>query len=67
MHRALQLEEGEAVYSVLGDRAFVPPFGVGGAGPAAPVRVARIRDGRTVEFDTPGKVTGHPSRRATAC
>ena len=24
MHRALRLEEGEAVYSVLGDRAFVP-------------------------------------------
>ena len=32
MHRALRLEEDEAVYSVLGDRAFVPPFGVGGAG-----------------------------------
>ena len=51
---------GEAVYSVLGDRAFVPPFGVDGAGPAGPVRVAKVHDGRTVEFDTPGKVTGHP-------
>ena len=60
MHRALRLEEGEAVYSVLGDRAFVPPFGVEGAGPAGPVRVAKVREGRTVEFDTPGKVTGHP-------
>ena len=60
MHRALRLEEGEAVYSVLGDRAFVPPFGVGGAGPAGPVRVAKVCDDRTVEFDTPGKVTGHP-------
>ena len=60
MHRALRLEEGEAVYSVLGDRAFVPPFGVDGAGPAGPVRVAKAVDGRTEEFDTPGKVTGHP-------
>ena len=60
MHRALRLEEGEAVYSVLGDRAFIPPFGVDGAGPAGPVRVAKVHDGRTVEFDTPGKVTGHP-------
>ena len=60
MYRALRIEEGEAVYSVLGDRAFIPPFGVGGAGPAWPVRVAKVREDRTVEFDTPGKVTGHP-------
>ena len=60
MYRALRLEEGEAVYSVLGDRAFIPPFGVDGAGPARPVRVAKVREDRTVEFDTPGKVTGHP-------
>ena len=60
MHRALRLEEGEAVYSVLGDRAVVPPYGVDGAGPAGPVRVAKVHEGRTVEFDTPGKVTGHP-------
>ena len=60
MHRALRLEEGEAVYSVLGDRAFVPPFGVDGAGPAGAVRVAKVCDGHTVEFETPGKVTGHP-------
>ena len=59
MHRAIRLDEGEAVYSVLGDRACIPPFGVAGAGPAAPVRVAKIHNGMTFEFDTPGKVTGH--------
>ncbi|HEX9584598.1 MAG TPA: hydantoinase B/oxoprolinase family protein [Gammaproteobacteria bacterium] len=60
MHRALRIEEGEAVYSVLGDRAVIPPFGIGGGGPAGRVRVAMVRGGQTVEFATPGKVTGHP-------
>ena len=60
MHRAIRLDEGEAVYSVLGDRACIPPFGIGGAGPAAAVRVAKVHGDSTDEFDTPGKVTGHP-------
>jgi len=51
MHRALRLEEGEAVYSVLGDRAFIPPFGVDGAGPAGPVRVAKVTGHPIVEGD----------------
>ena len=54
-----RLEAGEAVYSVLGDRACIPPFGVGGAGPASPVRVARLSAGEEFAFATPGKVTGH--------
>jgi N-methylhydantoinase B len=62
MRRDVKLLYGEAQYSVLADRAVIPPFGVGGAGPAAPVRVAMVRDGQEIEFATPGKVTGHPMR-----
>jgi N-methylhydantoinase B len=60
IRRELRLLEGEARYSVLSDRAVVPPFGVGGAGVAAAVKVSVQRDGREIEFATPGKVTGHP-------
>jgi N-methylhydantoinase B len=60
IRRELRVVDGEARYSVLSDRAVVPPFGVGGAGHAAPVKVSLQRDGREVEFATPGKVTGHP-------
>ena len=56
--RAIRLLDGEARYSVLSDRAVIPPFGVGGAGPAAPVRVSVVRDGVDADFATPGKVTG---------
>jgi N-methylhydantoinase B len=59
LRRALRLVHGEARYSVLSDRAVLPPFGVGGAGPAAPVRVSVVRAGVEREFATPGKVTGH--------
>jgi len=58
LHRELRLLEGEARYSVLSDRAVLPPFGVAGAGPAAPVKVSLRRDGAEVDFATPGKVTG---------
>jgi N-methylhydantoinase B len=60
LRREIRLLEGEARYSVLSDRAVLPPFGVGGAGPAATVKVSLRRDGVEVEFATPGKVTGHP-------
>jgi N-methylhydantoinase B len=58
LRRELRLLEGESRYSVLSDRAVLPPFGVAGAGPAAPVKVSLRRDGAEVEFATPGKVTG---------
>ena len=58
LRRELRLLEGEARYSVLSDRAVLPPFGVAGAGAAAPVKVSLRRDGVEVEFATPGKVTG---------
>ncbi|MGH7314232.1 MAG: hydantoinase B/oxoprolinase family protein, partial [Candidatus Rokuibacteriota bacterium] len=56
--RALRLLDGEARYSVLSDRAVIPPFGVGGAGPAAPVQVTMVRAHGVVALPTPGKVTG---------
>jgi N-methylhydantoinase B len=59
MSRELRLLDGEARYSVLADRAVVPPFGVGGGGAAAPVRVSIVRDGTEHPFPTPGKVTNH--------
>jgi len=58
LRRELRLLEGESRYSVLSDRAVLPPFGVAGAGPAAPVKVSLRRDGTEVNFATPGKVTG---------
>jgi N-methylhydantoinase B len=60
LRREVRLLESQARYSVLSDRAVVPPFGVGGAGPGAAVRVTALRDGLEVTFPTPGKVTGHP-------
>jgi N-methylhydantoinase B len=59
MRRELRLLAGEGRYSALSDRAAIPPFGVGGAGPAAPVKVSVIRNGMEREVSTPGKVTGH--------
>lgn len=57
MRREIRLLQGEARYSVLGDRAVIPPFGVGGAHSGAQARVSVVRDGREQEFPTPGKVT----------
>jgi N-methylhydantoinase B len=59
MSRELRLLDGEARYSVLADRAVIPPFGVGGGSAAAPVRVSIVRDGEERPFPTPGKVTNH--------
>ncbi len=59
MRREVRLLYGEGRYSVLSDRAVIPPFGVGGAGPAAPVKVSVVRDGVGLEFPTPGKVSGY--------
>jgi N-methylhydantoinase B len=58
--REVRLLYGEGRYSALSDRAVIPPFGVGGARAAAAVKVSIRRDGREVEFTTPGKVTGYP-------
>jgi N-methylhydantoinase B len=49
----------EAVYSVLSDRAVIPPFGILGGASAAPVRVSIRSDSEDVPLGTPGKATGH--------
>lgn len=60
MRREIRVTGDEAVYSVLSDRAVVPPYGVRGGGAAAPVAVS-IRPA-DVHHDqplvTPGKATG---------
>ena len=54
LHRAVRLAEAEGTYSVLSDRAVIPPFGVLGGAPAARVCVSINGKG----LDTPGKATG---------
>jgi len=54
LRREVRLAESEGTYSVLSDRAVIPPFGVGGGAAAAPVSVSI--NGKSL--DTPGKATG---------
>jgi N-methylhydantoinase B len=58
MRRSLRLVGPEATYSVLGDGAVVPAFGVLGAGSGVPVSSHVERQGRMLPFATPGKVSG---------
>jgi len=58
MRREVRLAAGEGTYSVLSDRAVIPPFGVGGGAAAAAVRVSIRRNGPEEELATPGKATG---------
>ena len=63
LHREVRVLGEEGSYSVLSDRAAIPPFGVGGGASAHPYRVAVRRNGAENVFPTPGKVTGHPVRK----
>ena len=63
LHREIRVLGEEGSYSVLSDRASIPPFGVGGGASSRPYRVAIRRNGSENVFPTPGKVTGHPVRR----
>jgi N-methylhydantoinase B len=63
MCREVRLLDSEASYSLLSDRAVIPPYGVLGGGPARTYHVTVQRGAETVEFPTPGKVTGYPLRR----
>ena len=63
LHREIRLTGDEAVYSVLSDRAVVPPFGVGGGASAAPVSVSIRSNGHDEHLATPGKATGVRLRR----
>jgi len=63
MRRELRLVEEEASYSVLSDRAVLPPYGMGGGYSSAQVKASFMREGREREFPTPGKVSGFRLRR----
>ena len=58
MRRELRLLGDEATYSVLSDRAVIPPFGVCGGASAAPFSVSIREGGNEVALATPGKATG---------
>ena len=60
MQRRIRLTCAEARYSLLSDGAMVPAFGVLGGSSGLPVAswVEQV-DGKTHDFDTPGKVGGH--------
>jgi N-methylhydantoinase B len=49
---------GEGTYSVLSDRAVIPPFGILGGASAAQVEVSIRRSSTEVQLATPGKATG---------
>ena len=63
MVRQIRVMDEEASYSVLSDRAVLPPWGVHGGASGAPYHLSIVRGADTLVFDTPGKVTGHPVYR----
>ncbi len=63
LRREVRLLDDEASYSVLSDRAVIPPYGMFGGGSGKQYHLSIRRDGKEVDFDTPGKVTGHPITR----
>ena len=62
MRRQVRLLGTEASYSVLSDRAVIPPYGVLGGSSGMPYLLSIIREGEEGFLDTPGKVTGYPIR-----
>jgi N-methylhydantoinase B len=60
MQRALRALVPGGRYSLLSDGALLPAFGVLGGRSGVPVGAWVNRHGTIEEFDTPGKVAGHP-------
>jgi N-methylhydantoinase B len=60
MQRALRVLTSGARYSLLSDGAVVPAFGVLGGLSGVPVGSWIDRNGAIEDFDTPGKIAGHP-------
>jgi N-methylhydantoinase B len=58
MQRGIRLLAPVATYSVLADGAVLPAYGILGGGSGIPVGSHVIRDGRALQFPTPGKVGG---------
>jgi N-methylhydantoinase B len=63
MIRRIRLLDQEGQYSVLSDRAVIPPWGVLQGGSGKPYALSLERAGEQSGFDTPGKVSGFPIRR----
>ena len=63
IHREIRLLGDEASYSVLSDRAVIPPYGMlgGGSGKSYQPSIRRGQEERN--FDTPGKVSGYAIRK----
>jgi len=62
MRRSIMLTRGNASYSLLSDGAVMPPFGVLTGQSGARVESFIIRDGKRIDFPTPGKVGGFPMK-----
>ncbi len=63
MHRELRLLDDEAEYSVLSDRAVIPPYGMSRAHASHQVRASIMRGETERPLDTPGKTTGLKLRK----
>jgi N-methylhydantoinase B len=63
MRRGIRILSPTATYSLLSDGAILPAFGVLGGAAGLPVSSSVARGGRTLEFETPGKVGGFPLQR----
>ena len=60
MRRSIILTRGTASYSLLSDGAVMPPFGILKGESGATVDSYILRDGKRMDFPTPGKVGGFP-------
>ena len=58
MRRSIILTRGTASYSLLSDGAVMPPFGILKGESGATVDSYILRDGKRMDFPTPGKVGG---------
>jgi N-methylhydantoinase B len=65
MQRALRLLVDGGRYSLLSDGALLPAFGVLGGRSGLPVGAWTEREGTAEQFDTPGKIAGHPVSKGT--
>ncbi len=63
MRRELRLIDEEAEYSVLSDRAVLPPYGMDNGFDSAQVGASICTNGKTVAIATPGKASGIRLRR----
>jgi len=63
IQREVRLIDEEGTYSVLSDRAVIPPWGILGGKSGKPYHLSVCRGQEIIEFETPGKITGYPIQR----